>query len=93
MFSLNLTSNADGQVQTFTTGRMALAAGDTVDLLPSDWADIQTATANVVVHHADGTTATFTMANGGMGLDLAVKEGVSFNQTVAQLHRAESRRG
>ena len=84
MFSLNLTSNADGQVQTFTTGRMALAAGDTVDLLPSDWADIQTATANVVVHHADGTTATFTMANGGMGLDLAVKEGVSFNQTVAR---------
>ena len=83
MFSLNLTSNADGQVQTFTTGRMALAAGDTVDLLPSDWADIQTATANVVVHHADGTTATFTMANGGMGFDLAVKEGVSFNQTVA----------
>ena len=83
MFSLNLTSNADGEVQTFTTGRMPLAAGDTVDLLPSDWADIQTATANVVVTHGDGTTATFTMHNGGMGFDLNVKEGVSFNQTVA----------
>ena len=83
LFSLNLTSNADGKVQTFTTGRMALAAGDTVDLVPSDWADIQSATANVVVHHMDGTTATFTMGNGGLGLDLGVQEGVSFNQSVA----------
>ncbi len=87
MFSLNLTSNADGQVQTFTTGRMALSAGDTVDLLPSNWADIQTATATVVVHHANGTMATFTMANGGMGLNLAAKEVVSFTQTVARFDK------
>ena len=84
MFSLNLTSNADGQVQTFTTGRMALAAGDTVDLLPSNWADIQTATANVVVHHTNGTTATITMANGGKGEVLNVKEGDSFTRNVAR---------
>ena len=84
MFTLNLTSNADGLVQTFTTGRMPLAAGDSVDLVPNDWADLQTATANVVVHHTNGTTATFTMANGGKGEVLNVKEAVSFNQTVAR---------
>src|SRR5262249_34637360 len=83
LFTLNLTSNADGKVQTFTTGRMAVAAGDTLDLVPSDWADIQSATANVVVHHMDGTTATFTMGNGGLGLSLGAQEGVPFSQSVA----------
>jgi probable HAF family extracellular repeat protein len=82
-FSLNLTSNADGLVQTFTTGRMTLAAGDSVDLLPSDWADIQAATATVVVHHADGSKTTSTMANGGAGLQVNAKEGVSFTASVA----------
>ncbi len=82
-FSLNLTSNADGLVQTFTTGRMTLAAGDSVDVLPSDWADIQNATATVVVHHADGSTTTSTISNGGAGLQVNAKEGVSFTATVA----------
>ncbi len=82
-FSLNLTSNADGQVQTFTTGRMTLAAGDSVDVLPSDWADIQNATATVKITHADGSTTTSTISNGGAGLQVNAKEGVSFTGTVA----------
>ncbi len=83
-FSLNLTSNANGKVQTFTTGRMSLAAGDSVDVLPSDWADIQTATATVVVHHANGTTTTSTISNGGAGLQVSAKEDVAFTGTVAR---------
>ncbi len=84
MFTLNLTSDADGLVQTFTTGRMALSAGDTVDLVPNDWADLQTAKATLVVHHSDGTMGTFTLANGGSGSVLNLKEGVAFNKTVAR---------
>ncbi len=83
-FSLNLTSDADGLVQTFTTGRMTLAAGDTVDVLPSDWADIQSATASVAIHHANGTTTNLTLTNGGAGLQVNVKEGISFTGTVAR---------
>jgi hypothetical protein len=71
-------------VQTFTTGRMALGAGDTVDLLPSDWADIETAKATAVVHHRDGSTATVTLSNGGKGEVLDLREGVPATRTVAR---------
>jgi hypothetical protein len=84
LFTLNLTSNADGKVQTFTTGRMALGAGDTVDLLPDNWADIETARAAVVVHHRDGSTATLTVSNGGRGEVLDLREGVAATRTVAR---------
>jgi probable HAF family extracellular repeat protein len=83
-FTLNLTSNADGLVQTFTTGRMALASGDTVDLLPTDWADVQTAKANVLIKHQNGTTTTMLIANGGKGEVLNVSEAVSFTHSVAR---------
>jgi probable HAF family extracellular repeat protein len=82
-FSLNLTSNANGLVQTFTTGPMTLAAGDSVDVLPSNWADIQGATATIVVTHANGSTTTSTISNGGQGLQVSAKEAVSFTAPVA----------
>jgi hypothetical protein len=82
-FSLNLTSNADGLVQTFTTGPMTLAAGDSVDVLPSTWADVQSATASVAIHHANGTTTNLTLTNGGAGQQLNESEGVAFTSTVA----------
>jgi hypothetical protein len=82
-FSLNLSSNASGKDQTFTTGRMTLAAGDDVDVLPSDWTNIQDATATLVVTHADGSTTTSTISNGGAGLQVNAREGVSFTASVA----------
>jgi probable HAF family extracellular repeat protein len=89
-FSLNLTSNADGKVQTFTTGRISLAAGDTADILPSDWADIQNATATVAVHHTDGSTTTSTVSNGSAGGVLKFKEGVPFSGPVAAFSNVTS---
>ncbi|HEY7329530.1 MAG TPA: SdrD B-like domain-containing protein [Gemmataceae bacterium] len=83
-FSLNLSSNASGKGQTFATGRMTLAAGDSVDVLPSNWTNIQNATAKVVVTHADGSTTTSTISNGGAGVQVNEKEGVSFTATVAR---------
>src|SRR5581483_7362286 len=51
----------------------------------SDWADIQTATATVVVHHANGTTTTSTTSNRGAGLRVSAKDDVAFTGTVARL--------
>ena len=89
-FSLNLTSNASGTEQTFTTGRMTLAAGDSVDVLPSSWTNIQNATATLVVTHSDGSTTTSTISNGGTGGALKLKEGVSFTGPVAAFSNVSS---
>jgi hypothetical protein len=83
LFELSLTSNASGTEQTFTTGRMSLAAGDSVDILPSDWTNLQTAMATVVVTHMNGSKTTATIANDGQGLAVSASEGASFTASVA----------
>jgi hypothetical protein len=83
MFSLTLTAAADGLVQSFSTGRMALAAGDTLNLTPTDWTGLNGATASAIVHHSNGTSTTMTLKNVGKGVNVAAKEAIVFSGRVA----------
>lgn len=72
-------------MQTFSTGQMKIAAGDTVDLLPSNWNDLQDSTAAVAIHHIDGTTTNLTLQNAAQGYLVNAQEGVAMpTQTVAR---------
>jgi hypothetical protein len=83
IFSMTFSEVVGGAVKTFSTGRMMMAAGDTLDLTPSDWQNLTTATAAAVFHHKNGTTTTMNLLNVGVGTNLAAKEAVAVTGIVA----------
>ncbi len=62
--SLTLSApDAQGNTETFSTGAVNVAAGDSVSFNPSSWGTLYSATVTVTVTHSDGSKTTETLTN------------------------------
>ena len=83
-FSLTLTqADAAGNMETFSTGAMKLAAGDSVVLAPSSWTSLNGSTVAVTVTHSNGTKTVESLKNQAPSLSLSAVEGKTFSGSIA----------
>ena len=84
MFSLTLSEpDAAGNMETFATGAVKLAAGDSAVFAPSNWSALNGATVAVTITHTGGSTTRQSLKNKGAAMNPTVVEGAVFSGPIA----------